>query len=318
MQIRFQKRASHYISFEGNYTFSKSTDDSSAGRNAWLGNLQYDNPQLLDDLKAEHSISSNDTPHRLTAAIIFDLPFGRDRWIGRGMNPVLDAFVGGWALNNVLTLQSGQPLTVYNSAGLLVDGNQRPNVLCPQISTGLSYRDAAKSGGSVINQDCFGDPGDNIAGNSPRYFSNLRGDGIHNLDTSLSKEFKIRENKLLQVRAEMFNAFNHQRFAFPDLGSGDGALGHGHVHDQQLPQNAVRSAFPVLRRNRGVDLLVCPAKRKRQTHPELQGQMLWQGCAHDDGSLTLRPDCIWARKIRWVAFPPRHKCILQNTDREVP
>ena len=40
LQIRFQKRASHYISFEGNYTFSKSTDDSSAGRNAWLGNLQ--------------------------------------------------------------------------------------------------------------------------------------------------------------------------------------------------------------------------------------------------------------------------------------
>src|SRR5437763_5843477 len=38
LQIRFQKRASHYISFEGNYTFSKSTDDSSAGRNAWLGN----------------------------------------------------------------------------------------------------------------------------------------------------------------------------------------------------------------------------------------------------------------------------------------
>ena len=109
LQIRFQKRASHYISFEGNYTFSKSTDDSSAGRNAWLGNLQYDNPQLLDDLRAEHALSSNDTPHRLTAAIIFDLPFGRDRWIGRGMNPVLDAIVGGWALNNVVTLQSGQP-----------------------------------------------------------------------------------------------------------------------------------------------------------------------------------------------------------------
>ncbi len=225
LQIRFQKRASHYISFEGNYTFSKSTDDSSAGRNAWLGNLQYDNPQLLDDLRAEHALSSNDTPHRLTAAVIFDLPFGRDRWIGRGMNPVLDAIVGGWALNNVVTLQSGQPLGLYNAAGLLVDGNQRPNVTCSQLSTGLSYRDAAITGGSVINQDCFGDPGDNIPGNAPRHFSTLRGEGIHNLDTSLSKEFKIRETKLLQVRAEMFNAFNHQRFAFPDLGSGDGALG---------------------------------------------------------------------------------------------
>jgi len=93
LQVRFQKRASHYVSFEGNYTFSKSTDDSSAGRNAWLGNLWLDNPQLLDDLRAEHGISSNDTPHRLTAAIIVDLPFGKNRWIGGGMNHVMDGIV---------------------------------------------------------------------------------------------------------------------------------------------------------------------------------------------------------------------------------
>jgi len=225
LQVRFQKRMGHYISFEGNYTFSKFTDDSSAGRNAWLGNLWLDNPQLLDDLKAEHAISANDTPHRLTAAVIFDVPVGKDRLVGGAMNPVLDAIVGGWSLNGVVTFQSGQPLAIYNAAGLLVDGNQRPNVICSQISTGLSYRDAAMTGGAVINQDCFGDPGDNIPGNAPRYFSNLRGDGIRNVDASLSKEFTIREGKLLQVRWEMFNAFNHQRFAFPDVGSGDGALG---------------------------------------------------------------------------------------------
>src|ERR1700756_1094319 len=95
LQIRFQKRASHYISFEGNYTLSKSTDDSAAGRNAWIGNLQYDNPQLLDNLKAEHGISANDATHRLTTAFILDLPFGRDRWTGRGMNRILDGVVGG-------------------------------------------------------------------------------------------------------------------------------------------------------------------------------------------------------------------------------
>ena len=39
------------------------------------------------------------------------------------------------------------------------------------------------------------------------------------------KNSRSARTKLLQVRAEMFNAFNHQRFAFPDLGSGDGALG---------------------------------------------------------------------------------------------
>ncbi len=102
LQIRFQKRASHYISFEGNYTLSKATDDSAAGRNAWIGNLQYDNPQLLDDLKAEHGISANDATHRLTTAFILDLPVGHGRWIGRGMNSVVDAIVGGWSLDNRL------------------------------------------------------------------------------------------------------------------------------------------------------------------------------------------------------------------------
>jgi hypothetical protein len=225
LQIRFQKRASHYISFEGNYTFAKATDDSSAGRNAWVGQLGLDNPQVLDNLKAEHTISANDTPHRLTTAIIFDLPIGKDRLVGAKMSPLLDGIVGGWAFSTFLTFQSGQPLALFNSAGLLADGNQRPNVTCPQLKTGLSYRDAAKSGGAILNQDCFGDPGDNIPGNAPRYFSNLRGDGVRNIDASLSKEFTIREGKLLQIRAEMFNAFNHQRFAFPDVGSGDGALG---------------------------------------------------------------------------------------------
>jgi len=225
LQIRFQKRASHYISFEGNYTLSKSTDDSAAGRNAWIGNLQYDNPQLLDNLKAEHGISANDATHRLTTAFILDLPVGRDRWIGRGMNSIVDGIIGGWSLDSFITLQSGQPIAVFNSAGRLTDGNQRPSVVCSQLTTGLSWSEAARTGLPYLNQNCFADPGDNIPGNAPRHFSNLRGEGIRNLDMSFTKEFKIRERAQLQVRAEMFNVANHQRFAFPDVGSGDGSFG---------------------------------------------------------------------------------------------
>ena len=225
LQVRFQKRASHYVSFEGNYTFSKATDDSSAGRNAWIGNLALDNPQILDNLQAEHGISSNDATHRLTAAFIVDLPIGRGRWIGGDLHGVLDGIAGGWSLNSVITIQSGQPLAIAMSSGRLADGNQRPDVVCSQLTTGIGYRDAARTGQPYLNQNCFADPGDNIPGNAPRHFSNLRGEGIRNLDVSLSKEFNLREGMQLQVRAEMFNAANHQRFAFPDAASGDGSFG---------------------------------------------------------------------------------------------
>ena len=225
VQIRFQKRASHYVSFEGNYTLSKATDDSSAGANAWIGGLQVDNPQVLDNLKAEHSIGANDTTHRFTTAIIFDLPVGRGRWIGSNMGRVVDGAVGGWSLESFLTFQSGQPLAVQMGSSQLADGNQRPDVICNQLKTGISFDQAARTGEPYLNQDCFADPGDNIAGNAPRFFSNLRGPGIRNLDLSLSKEFNIKENMKLQIRAEMFNATNTPRFLFENTGFGSENFG---------------------------------------------------------------------------------------------
>ncbi len=94
LQVRFQKRTTHHISFEGSYTISKSTDDSSAGRNNWVGALGAGIPQQLDRLYLEHSIGGNDTPQRLALAVVVDLPIGRNQWIGGNMNRVLDGCCG--------------------------------------------------------------------------------------------------------------------------------------------------------------------------------------------------------------------------------
>lgn len=215
MQIRFQKRTTHHISFEGSYTLSKNTDDSSVGANAFVGTLNNGNPQLLDDLKAEHGISANDTPQRLAAAVVVELPIGRQMWIGGDMNRALDAVVGGWSVASLITEQSGQPLAIPMASPRLTDGNQRPNVLCGG-GTGISYNQAAINQTPVLNVNCFADPGDQIPGNAPRYFSGLRTNGIHNLDMNIYKEFVPKESMKVEVRAEFFNFFNHPRFAPPN------------------------------------------------------------------------------------------------------
>jgi hypothetical protein len=226
LQVRFQKRPSHYVSFEGNYTFAKSTDNSSAGANSFITDLLSAGiPQVLDNLKAEHSISANDATHRFVLATIVDVPVGRGRWIGRDMNRVLDAIVGGWSVSTILTFQTGTPLSIGLADARLADGLQRPDVTCSQLASGLSYHQAASTGGSFINDSCFADPGDQVAGNAPRYFSNLRSDGVHNSDLSFSKEFVIREGMKLQVRGEFFNFTNTPRFAPPDTFFGDSQFG---------------------------------------------------------------------------------------------
>jgi len=230
MQIRFQKRTTHHVSFEGSYTISKNTDNSSAGRNSWVGSVGAGSPQQLDNLKAEHSISANDAPQRLAGAVVVDLPVGRNQWIGGGMNRALDAVVGGWSIATLITEQSGQPMAITDAFGRLANGSQRPSLVCPQLKSGVSMKAAAVSAVAgnplpIFNVNCFADPGDQIPGNAPRYFPQLRVNGIHNVDLNVYKGFEIKESMKLEVRAEIFNAANHPRFAAPDTGFGDSSFG---------------------------------------------------------------------------------------------
>lgn len=239
LQVRFQKRASKYVSFEGNYTFSKAIDNSSAGANSFItASLSSGIPQQYDDLRAERSISANDATHRFVIATIVNVPVGRNLWIGHDMNRFLDGVIGGWSISTFVTFQTGTPISITMANPRLADGNQRPNVICSAVSSGFSYHQAAANGqqlaaganidpnsASVFNASCFADPGDQIAGNAPRYFSGLRGDGVHNADVSISKEFSIRENMKLQIRGEFFNFTNTPRFNFPNTSFGDSAFG---------------------------------------------------------------------------------------------
>jgi len=235
LQIRFNKRTTHHVSFEGSYTISKETDDSSAGRNNWVGGLSLGIPQQLDNLQAEHSIGASDAPQRLALAVVVDLPIGRNQWLGGNMNRGLDAVIGGWSVATLFTEQSGQPMAISTASDRMANGTQRPNVICPQLKSGTSMHavalqweanaNAINNGlppvNSFFNASCFADPGDQIPGNARRYFSGLRVDGIHNADLNIYKSFVPKEGMRIEVRAEMFNFTNHPRFGQPNSAVGN-------------------------------------------------------------------------------------------------
>jgi hypothetical protein len=224
LQIRFEKRYSHGLNFTGNYTFSKMTDDNSLGFNPWVGNLQTTGElQDLTNLRAEKSVSGVDTPQRLAFAVSYELPVGRGKALGNQMGRALDLMVGGWKLNSFVTFQSGNPVGIHMNEGRLADGNQRPNV--QGDPRGASIRTVVDGNGNFFNESAFSDPGDQIPGSAPRYFSNLRADGIKNLDFSIFKIFNIREGMYLQLRAEFFNFTNTPRFGMPDTSFGSGDFG---------------------------------------------------------------------------------------------
>jgi hypothetical protein len=224
LQIRFEKRYSHGLNFTGNYTFSKMTDDNSLGFNPWVGNLQTTGElQDLTNLKPEASVSGVDTPQRLAFAVSYELPIGRGKPLGNHMSRALDLAIGGWKLNSFVTFQSGNPVGIHMEESRLADGNQRPNVQGDPGGAGI--RTVVDGNGSFFNESTFSDPGDQIPGNAPRYFSNLRSDGINNLDFSIFKIFNFREGMYLQLRAEFFNFTNTPRFDMPNTSFGSTDFG---------------------------------------------------------------------------------------------
>ncbi len=257
--VSFQKRPTHGLSFIGSYTWSKATDSSSYGSNNWIyfGGNGQGTPQDTYNLKAEHSISANDTPQRFTLATTYVLPFGRKHWLGGDMNRVLDAFVGGWEFTPVLTFASGQPIAIADgfggSSGRLAEGQQRPNINCSHPLSGLTMHQVAvqsltNPNANYFNLSCFSDPGDQVPGNAPRFSGNARGEGLKNLNIGFRKEFTIKEGMRLEVRSEFFNFTNSTRFYPPPAfygSSGFGSVneGNGQLNSPRYGQVAVRFEF---------------------------------------------------------------------------
>ncbi|HXK04927.1 MAG TPA: carboxypeptidase regulatory-like domain-containing protein [Verrucomicrobiae bacterium] len=259
MVAKVEHRFSKGFAIINSFTWSKLFEDTS-----WIG------PEIAGR-NIEHKLGGEDRPFHLSIAPIWQIPIGRDKALGRSMNKVLDAFVGGWQLSGQFNIQSGVP--VVFSTDSFFSGHdfslprdqqslnkwfdtsqfQRFPDKNADITTypwwtgvmslpGANYKPAPSD---TIKNGVYQDFAAYIR-NYPTRWGDVRASRTNNLDLGLYKNFNIMEKVRLQARFETYNTFNHPRFAAPNSDPTSSSFGLVAPSQQNAPrtvQMALKLSF---------------------------------------------------------------------------
>jgi hypothetical protein len=210
LQVSLNGKQQHGLTYLVSYTWSKSLD---LGCTGWYGveGCSIQNPY---NLQADKGPSATDLPQIFSAAWVYTLPFGKGGKMSSS-NPIVNALIGGWNLNGVLSFSSGTPFDVGTSQDIAHTGNYN-------YGNGYGYERANLVGSRYpssqnpnewINVASFAYPAPNTFGNLGR--DSLRSDWNKNLDLSVFRQFPITERFRMEFRFEMFNATNTPVWAVP-------------------------------------------------------------------------------------------------------
>ena len=212
LQVSFNQKTSHGLTFLLSYTWSKTLDIGSDGWFAADGSSIQDPYHLNND----RSLAGFDVPHIFTTHWVYDLPFGSGKKFETGQR-FLDAIVGGWQVNGILNLQSGQLYNVSAQNSIPNVGSilqERANLVGDPNSGTCPNGAPAGTRTCWFNISAFAVPSTGTFGSFSRNV--LRGDGRNNLDLSVFRNFPITERTRLEFRAEAFNVTNSPIWGLPN------------------------------------------------------------------------------------------------------
>jgi hypothetical protein len=181
------------------------------------------------DLSADRGDVSFTRRHRWLTTANFELPFGRGKKYAATMNRVEDAFLGGWSINSILTLQTGPFLTPEYLGGNDPSGTnapsrpgvQRPDRLPASACAGLSSSVAQSLQGSCFFYGWNGAIG--RFGNSG--VGILTGPGTILWNAGAAKSFPLTESLRLRFEATATNVLNHPNLGTPNMSSASSSFG---------------------------------------------------------------------------------------------
>ncbi|MGI4758604.1 MAG: TonB-dependent receptor domain-containing protein [Janthinobacterium lividum] len=205
LQVSFQRRFVHGLSFDGNYTWGRAASDTVGFSQE--GNEGAYNADPTRIRQIDYGIAENDIQNRFALSLNYAL--AADHHFG---NAIESFALGGWQINTITVWQSGKPVSILNGGGGTLGaygnratpinngGSDRPNqirdgnlgtgrTLAHYFDTGAFVPQPLGTIGTTQRNDVFG----------PHF---------RHVDLSLFKDFHLREHTALQFRAETFNISN--------------------------------------------------------------------------------------------------------------
>jgi len=239
--LHVEQRYTRGLTFQANYTWSRSIDDLASRQERGYGGGRSAFANYYDR-GADRGLSGNHISHRLVWSSVYELPFGKGKALHVGSGP-LDQILAGWSAGLIAELLTGPPL----GATEVVDGTnsfaaaQRPNIVGnPKLP---ANRTKAEKLERWFNTAAFAQPAPFTFGNAGRTFG--YGPGAIIMDLSVFKEFRLVEKHRLQFRTEMINFLNHANFDVPQLARGQAAFGRisGVAFAQRIIQFGLHYSF---------------------------------------------------------------------------
>jgi hypothetical protein len=226
LSVKFTKQFSQGLSLLSTYVWSKALDNGSEDLIGWtIGSMWRDSYNT----NLDYAVSTHDVPHSFATALVYQLPYGKNKRWGSSAPGYVRQVLGNWEVSSIVRLTSGLPLlpVYYQDNPLGAYGFPGPGL--PDLVG--NPKPAHQSANNWINPDAFAAPTTLRYGNEPQRMSQLREGGTKNVDFAVAKGFDITERFKTQFRAEFLNAFNHPQFGGEFFGNYFGSANIGNCLD---------------------------------------------------------------------------------------
>jgi hypothetical protein len=228
LQMRAEKRYANGLSFNASYNFQKhmglgySVNEGGTGFGAR-------NPQDPRNWGPDYGRYNTDQRHRFVFSHVWEIP-----WL-RNAGGVKGAVLGGWAVNGIIQMGSGLPVTLSQSGDSLntgAGGVTRPHVAPGAVVDRVwanrtvqqwfdtsayvrSKYEGSPAAGLYLGPKGYGNAGVSL----------FDAPGNKTWDFALFKEFRVTEGHRIQFRWEAFNFLNTPQFNVPQRQLGNANFG---------------------------------------------------------------------------------------------